>query len=46
MTDDSIFDIYVNDDYIGTTHYNIDINSETLRNETIEQRLRKMLSGM
>ena len=46
MPDDSIFDIYVNDDYIGTTHYNIDINSETLRNETIEQRLRKMLSGM
>ena len=46
MPDDSIFDIYVNNDYIGTTHYNIDINSETLRNETIEQRLRKMLSGM
>ncbi|RRD40602.1 hypothetical protein EII29_01275 [Leptotrichia sp. OH3620_COT-345] len=40
------FDIYVNEEYIETTHYNLDVNSETYRIETVEQRMKNILSGI
>ncbi|MDO5089424.1 MAG: hypothetical protein Q4D53_06520 [Leptotrichiaceae bacterium] len=44
ITHSSSFDIYINEKYIETTHYNIDINDETYRTETVNQRLEKILA--
>ena len=43
MPDSSEFDIYMNERYIETVHYNLSVDEDTQRMETVEQRLRKIL---
>ena len=44
ISDENRFDLYINDRYIETMHYNITLNEGTKKLETVDQRLRKILS--
>ena len=44
IVDQNTFDIYVDEKYIETLHYNLHINEETKKIETVEQKLKKILS--
>ena len=44
ISDENRFDLYINDRYIETMHYNITLNERTKKLETVDQRLRKILS--
>ena len=44
ICDENKFDLYINDSYIETMDYNITLNEKTQKLETVEQRLRKIIS--
>ncbi len=44
ICDENKFDLYINDRYIETMDYNITLNEKTQKLETVEQRLRKIIS--
>lgn len=44
ICDENKFDLYINGSYIETMDYNIALNEKTQRLETVEQRLRKVIS--
>lgn len=44
ICDENKFDLYINGSYIETMDYNITLNEKTQKLETVEQRLRKIIS--